>query len=298
MTEGNGGPRRSKPASGVEPGQPLAAGLYVVATPIGNLGDITLRALAVLAGANVIACEDTRATAKLLARHGIRTPTTRYDDHAGARARPRLLARMQDGKAVALVADAGTPLIADPGYVLVRAAIDAAIPVVPVPGPSAVLAALAAAGLPTDRFHFVGFLPPRRGARVRALEALKPIEATLVILESTRRLAASLEDMTRILGPRPAAIARELTKRFEEVRRDTLAGLAAHYRDQGPPKGEAVIVVGGAAAAQRPDETELRAMLARARKTMSVCEAVAAVTAVSGVARREVYALALKLDRE
>jgi 16S rRNA (cytidine1402-2'-O)-methyltransferase len=267
----------------------------VVATPIGNLGDITLRALETLAAAHIIACEDTRVTAKLLARHGIRTPTTRFDDHNAAQARPRLLARMNGGEAVALVSDAGTPLISDPGYSLVQAVIDASLAVIPIPGPSSVLAALSVAGLPTDRFLFAGFLPPKKPARTKELGGLAGQVATLVFLESPRRLAAALADMAQVFGPRPVTIGRELTKRFEELRRGTLDELAAHYAKAGAPKGEVVIVVGGAGPAPPPADDHVRALLAEALKTISVREAVKQVTGQTGLSRRRVYALALTL---
>jgi 16S rRNA (cytidine1402-2'-O)-methyltransferase len=267
----------------------------VVATPIGNLADITLRALEVLADADLIACEDTRVTAKLLARHGIETRTTRYDDHNAAQARPRLLSRLGDGQAVALVSDAGTPLISDPGYSLVQAVVDAGVAVIPIPGPSSVMAALSVAGLPTNRFLFAGFLPPKKAARIKELTGLGTLQATLVFLESARRLGASLADMAEVFGPRPATIGRELTKRFEELRRGTLEDLAAHYAVAGAPKGEVVVVVGGAGDAPVPTEREVLTMLAQAMKTATVREAVRQVTATTGLPRRTVYALALTL---
>ena len=275
-------------------GAPLAPGLYLVATPIGNADDITLRALAVLAGADVIACEDTRTTARLLAMHGITARLTPYHDHNAARARPALLARIARGEAVALVAEAGTPLISDPGYKLVAEAHAAGLAVTVAPGASAALAALTLSGLPTDRFLFAGFLPPRAAARRRALARLAAVDATLVLFESPRRLAAALADMAAELGPRPAAVARELTKRFEEVRRDRLDALAQHYRDAGAPKGEIVVVVGppGETAA---DEDEVDARLRQALETHSVRDAAAAVAAATGVPRRRLYARALEL---
>lgn len=287
--KGKGGPIRSKPKGILNPG------LYVVATPIGNMGDITLRALEVLADADVIACEDTRVTAKLLARHGISTPTTRFDDHNAAQSRPRLLARVGNGQSVTLVCDAGTPLISDPGYSLVRSMIDAGHPVVPIPGPSSVMAALSVAGLPTDRFLFAGFLPPKTAARIKELDGLASLQATLVFLESPRRLAAALADMAEVFGSRPVTVGRELTKRFEELRRGTLEDLAAHYAASEAPKGEVVVVVGGAGDAHAPTEAEVLASLGRAMKTVSLREAVRDVTAQTGLPRRTVYALALTL---
>ncbi len=217
----------------------LASGLFVVATPIGNLGDITVRALQALAGADLIACEDTRVTRKLLDHYGIATPLTPYHEHNAAAARPKLLAALAQGKAVALVSDAGTPLISDPGYKLVRAAREAGYPVVPLPGASSVLAALATAGLPTDRFFFEGFLPAKSAQRRARLAELDRMPATLVLFETGPRLAAALADLAETFGPREGAICRELTKFFEEVRRGDLESLAAHYA--------------GAAAAERRD---------------------------------------------
>src|SRR5205809_1232673 len=196
----------------------LPPGLHLVATPIGNLRDITLRALEVLSAADLIACEDTRVTRKLLDHYGIATALTPYHDHNAAEARPKLLARLADGAAIALVSDAGTPLVSDPGYKLVRAARDAGIPMTALPGPSAALAALTVSGLPTDRFFFEGFLPSKEGQRRMRIGELKRIPATLVLFETGARLAAALADLAAGLGGREAAICRELTKLYEEVR--------------------------------------------------------------------------------
>jgi 16S rRNA (cytidine1402-2'-O)-methyltransferase len=277
---------------------PLAAGLYVVATPIGNAGDISLRALGVLGGAHVVACEDTRTTGKLLAMHGIKARLTAYHEHNAERARPALLERLERGEAVALVSDAGTPLISDPGYRLVSEARDAGAVVTPVPGASAPIAALSIAGLPTDRFMFAGFLPNRRGPRKRAIAELAAVPATLVILESARRLAACLADLTDILGPRPAAVTRELTKRFEEVRRGPLDALAAHYNEAGPPKGEIVLVVAppdGHATDTALDQTAIDGLLRHALETRSLRDAAQAVAADTGLPRRQLYNRALEL---
>ena len=290
-----GGRKRRQPeAPAGGDGAALAPGLYVVATPIGNLNDVTLRALHVLGAADVVACEDTRVTAKLLARHGIRAHTTPYHDNNAAAAGPRLLARIERGERVALVSDAGTPLVSDPGFKLVRAAVAAGHPVFPVPGASAPLAALITSGLPSDRFLFAGFLPPRAAARCKALEELAVVPATLLFLESPRRLAASLGDMAAVLGARDAAVARELTKVFEEVRRAPLPGLAAAYADEGPPKGEVVVVVGPPVAAEVP-QADVDAALARALSGGRLREAVDRVAAETGRPRREVYARALAL---
>ncbi|MEW9807182.1 16S rRNA (cytidine(1402)-2'-O)-methyltransferase [Mesorhizobium sp. ZMM04-5] len=224
--------------------RPLEAALYLVATPIGNLGDITLRALETLAGADVLACEDTRVTRVLLDRYGIRQRPIAYHEHNAAEAGPRLVAALEEGKSVALVSDAGTPLVSDPGFRLVEQAQAAGVRVVPVPGPSAVLAALTASGLPSDAFLFAGFLPVKDGQKRSRLEELKAAPATLVFFESPRRLAETLVAMAEVYGDRRAAIGRELTKTFEEMRTGTLANLAAHYAEAATPKGEIVVCVG------------------------------------------------------
>jgi 16S rRNA (cytidine1402-2'-O)-methyltransferase len=224
--------------------RPLATALYLVATPIGNLGDITLRALETLAGADVLACEDTRVTRVLLDRYGIRQRPYAYHEHNAGEAGPKLIAALQEGRSVALVSDAGTPLVSDPGFRLVEQALAAGIRVVPIPGPSAVLAALTASGLPSDAFLFAGFLPVKDGQRKTRLTQLATVPATLIFFESPRRLAETLVAMAEVLGDRPAAIGRELTKTFEEMRTGTLAALAAHYAEAPTPKGEIVICVG------------------------------------------------------
>lgn len=235
--------RDTKPSKGGD--TPVSPGLYLVATPIGNASDIGLRAISVLNQVDLIACEDTRNTAKLLSIHGITGSLFPYHDHNGPQARPKLLEILTAGGSVALVSDAGTPAISDPGYKLVRACIDEGVFVTAVPGASSSLAALIISGLPTDRFYFAGFLPNRKSGRQRALDAIKNVPGTLIIQESAKRLAPSLSDMAVVLGDRPAAVTRELTKRFEEIRRGTLVELADHYAEAGPPKGEVVVVVGG-----------------------------------------------------
>ena len=222
---------------------PLAAGLYVVATPIGNLRDITLRALDVFAQADLVLAEDTRVTGKLLHAYGLSAKLERHDEHAAERARPRALAALAEGKRVALVSDAGTPLISDPGYRLVREAAAEGYPVIPIPGASALIAGLSAAGLPTDRFLFVGFPPPKSAARRTFLAEFAGIRATLVFYEGGSRLAASLADMAAVLGEREAVVCRELTKLYETLYRGPLATLAADPRLDAP-KGEIVILVG------------------------------------------------------
>lgn len=272
----------------------LAPGLYLVATPIGNLRDISLRALDTLAGADAVACEDTRVTGKLLSHYGISVTMTPYHDHNAAKALPKLLALLGDGRRVALVSDAGMPLVSDPGYRLVRAAAEAGHPVTSVPGPSAALAGLQLAGLPTDRFLFAGFLPSKSGARRKALQELAAVPATLVFFEGASRLAGSLQDMAAVLGPRPAAVAREITKLHEEVRRDLLPALAAHYTEAGPPKGEVVVVV-GPPQETAVDDDEVSALLRAALESQTVRDAATSVAEATGRPRREVYRLALSL---
>ncbi|WP_432285287.1 16S rRNA (cytidine(1402)-2'-O)-methyltransferase [Aminobacter sp. BA135] len=223
--------------------RPLTPALYLVATPIGNLGDITLRALETLAGADHVACEDTRVTRVLLDRYGIRQRPTAYHEHNAGEAGPRLIEALENGRSVALVSDAGTPLVSDPGFRLVGQAQERGIRVVPIPGASAVLAALTASGLPSDAFFFAGFLPVKDGQKRTRLEEVRAVPGTLIFFESPRRLADTLVAMAEVLGARQAAIGRELTKAFEEIRTGTLAELAAHYAAADTPKGEIVICV-------------------------------------------------------
>ena len=269
-------------------------GLHLVATPIGNLGDVSLRALDVLRGVDQIYCEDTRITARLLARHAIRTPLRSYHDHNAEAMRPAILAALRRGERVALVSDAGTPLISDPGYKLVRAAIAEHLPVTAAPGPSAALTALILSGLPPDVFLFAGFLPKQPHARRHALARLATIEATLIFYEAPPRLVASLADMRDTLGPRQAAVARELTKLHEEVRRGRLAELAGHYRETGPPRGEIVIVVGPPEPA-RPGPEEIDRRLATALGEHSVREAATRLAEETGLSRKELYRRALAI---
>jgi 16S rRNA (cytidine1402-2'-O)-methyltransferase len=268
--------------------------LHLVATPIGNLGDITLRALGVLAGSNMIICEDTRVTRKLLSRYAIATPALAYNDHNARRVLPGLMERLKNGDSLALVTDAGTPLISDPGYRLVEAAIEADIQLHTLPGASAALAGLILSGLPTDGFFFAGFPPPRQAARRRRFTELSAVPGSLIFFESARRLSASLSDLHHTLGDRPAAIAREITKLHEEVRRGSLSKLAAHYADAGPPRGEIVILV-APPLAQEVDAKTLRTALTDALGDLSLRDAVAQVTAETGRPRREVYRLALEI---
>ncbi|MCB1488133.1 MAG: 16S rRNA (cytidine(1402)-2'-O)-methyltransferase [Bauldia sp.] len=276
--------------------RPIEPGLHVVATPIGNLGDMTLRGLGTLAAADLIACEDTRVTRILLDRYAISRPLIAYHEHNAAAQRPRILAELAAGKAVALVSDAGTPLISDPGYRLAAAVIEAGFAVIPVPGASAMLAALVASGLPTDAFYFAGFLPQKQGPRQKRLAALKTVPGSLVVYESPRRLAACLADMAAVLGgDRSAAVARELTKTFEEMRRGTLAGLAAEYEGEETPKGEIVVVVGPPGEDAAPDAADIDELLAGLLETGSVRSAADEAAALTGLPRRDLYQRALAL---
>lgn len=273
----------------------IAPGLYLVATPIGNLRDITLRALEVLSAADQVACEDSRVTRKLLSAHGLSRPLVSYHEHNAEKVRPRLIQALQDGQSVALVSDAGTPLVSDPGFKLVRAAQAAGLPVTSVPGASAALAALTLSGLPSDRFLFAGFLPAKAGPRQKTLCELAGVSATLVFFESPRRLAASLAAMADTLGDRPAALTRELTKRFEEVRRGSLSVLAARIAAEGPPKGEVTLVVAGAARDAESADDDLDSQLTAALDGASLRDAVDRVAAVTGLPRKRVYQRALEL---
>jgi 16S rRNA (cytidine1402-2'-O)-methyltransferase len=270
------------------------SGLTIVATPIGNAADMGLRALEVLKNADAILCEDTRVSLKLLIRHGIRRPLLAYHEHNAERMRPKILARLRDGESLALISDAGTPLVSDPGYKLVQAAISEGLPVTAVPGPSAALAALVLSGLPPDRFFFAGFLPARSGQRREELCELAAIPSTLIVYEAANRLDETLADMAAMLGPRPAAVARELTKLFEEVRRGDLATLAAHYA-AAPVKGEVVIVIGHPLQGEDAGENAVEEALLNALRTLSLRDAVDQVAAETGTPRRVVYRQALAL---
>jgi 16S rRNA (cytidine1402-2'-O)-methyltransferase len=290
--------QRAEAALAEEMERPLLPGLYLVATPIGNLADISLRALAVLARVDLIAAEDTRHSRKLLSHFGIRAELTPYHEHNAAKERPRLLARVRAGFAVALISDAGTPLVSDPGYKLVREALEAGLQVTSVPGPSAALAALTSAGLPTDTFLFAGFLPPKGGQRRKRLEELKPVPATLIFYETASRLAASLADITEIYGAREAAVAKELTKLHESVARGTPAELFAAI-DSTELKGEFVVLVGP----PNPDEAEvgdeaIMASLKQALKQESFRDAVRSVADRFKLKRSRVYELGLTLERK
>ncbi len=271
----------------------VAPGLYLVATPIGNLRDITLRALDVLAGVDLVLAEDTRVTGKLLAAHDISAKLDRYDEHSAQRARPRILQALAAGARIALVSDAGTPLVSDPGYRLVSEAVAQGSPVFPIPGASAVMAALTVAALPTDRFLFAGFPPSRRAARLAFLEDLAPVCATLIFFEGGSRLAASLSDMARVLGPRQAAVARELTKLHETVIRGPLDTLADDPR-LAAPKGEIVVVVNrGEERVATAGEADLA--LAEALTRLGPADAASEVAKALHLPRRDLYARALAL---
>ena len=277
----------------------LAAGLYIVATPIGNLGDISLRALDTLRKVDVIACEDTREAGKLTSIYEIEAKKIPYHDHNAAEMRPKIISMLQDGRRVALISDAGMPLVSDPGYKLVASCIAQGLHVTCVPGATASLTALVLSGLPSDRFLFAGFLPPKSAARRAALAEVKDVPATLLFYETAPRLADSLADMKEILNDRPAAVCRELTKKFEETRRATLSQLAAHYEKSGAPKGEIVIVVAPPAAdtvEQWTDEAVDRALAKMMDgEGMSVKDAAAFVAAQSGLKKSGIYQRALLL---
>lgn len=272
--------------------------LYVVATPIGNLEDLTVRARRVLSEVDVIACEDTRHARVLLSHYGIATPMLSYHEQNERTRAAELVARLRRGEDVALISDAGTPALSDPGFPLIREAIEAGIAVVAVPGPNAALAALAVAGLPVNRFLFLGFLPRRSGERIRVLEMLRPAPWTLVIYEAPHRVTALLQDLQRALGDRRLALARELTKRYEEVFRGTVAQALAHLRSH-PPRGEFTVVVegaAGAAAAGANSDDARGTMRELLRAGRSPQDAVAEVMRASGLPRREVYRLLLEVQ--
>lgn len=277
-----------------QPSPPLETGLYVVATPIGNLRDITLRALDVLGGAGRVYAEDTRVSRKLLDAYGLKARLSSYHEHNADTARVEILAALEAGESVALISDAGTPLVSDPGFKLVRAAIEVGHRVFPIPGASALLSGLVVSGLPTDRFLFAGFVPSKQTARRATLEELAEVDATLIFYETGPRLAESLADMSVVLGARPAVVARELTKLFEEARRDTLDLLASHYETAGPPKGEIVVVIAPPLPRGEVSDEELDAFLAGVLDG-GIKEAAARAAEALGVPRKRAYARALFL---
>jgi 16S rRNA (cytidine1402-2'-O)-methyltransferase len=273
--------------------RPLEPGLYLVATPIGNLGDITLRAIAVLARADIVYCEDTRHSRTLLSHFGISAMMRPYHEHSDEEQRERVLAELAAGKAVALISDAGTPLVSDPGFKLVREAVSVGHAVIAVPGASSVLSALQVSALPTDAFFFAGFLPPKEAARRSRIAELAGVPGSLVFFEAPSRTGAALADLAQVLGPRPAAVARELTKLHEEIERAPLDELAERFA-QREPKGEIVIVVGPPLAAD-VDDAAIEERLGKALRAMSVRDAAKAVAEALGVPKARVYDLALKL---
>ena len=289
---GDHSPELPQSARSVDAGD-LAPGLYVTATPIGNAADISLRALHVLKTCDAIVAEDTRVTSRLLAIHGISRPMLSYNDHNAPSMRPKLLQRLREGQRLALVSDAGTPLISDPGHKLVRAVLAEDIAVHPIPGPSAAITALSVGGLPTDRFLFAGFLPSRAAERRHVLASLAAVPATLVFYESPNRVAAALHDMTEVFGAREAAVARELTKLHEEIRRGTLPELAAAYAGA-EVKGEITILL-APPSEPAPDLSKIDTLLRQALPFMPVGAAAALVAEATGGTRREIYNRALTL---
>lgn len=277
--------------------RPPAPGLHLVATPIGDLRDVSIRALDVLAGAAAIACEDTRVTRRLLQAYGLRTPLVSYHDHNGEERRPELLRRLAAGEAVALCSDAGTPLVSDPGWKLARAALDAGHPVHVAPGANAALAALLLSGLPSDAFFFAGFLDRKAGPRRARLEQLSRVPGALIFYEAPQRVGETLADMAEILGPRPAALAREITKLYEETVRETLPELARRYAET-PPRGEIVLVVGPPLADAATDAADLDALLREGLRSLSVRDAADAAAKAAGVSKRDAYRRALALAGE
>ncbi len=280
-------------------GQPTAQprpGLHIVSTPIGNLRDITLRALDTLAGVDEVLAEDTRTARRLLDAHGLKAKVTAYHDHNGAARRPELLEKLSAGASLALISDAGTPLVSDPGWKLVREALEAGVKVIPAPGASAMLSGLVASGLPSDRFLFAGFPPAKASARAKLFADVAATPSTLIFYESGPRLAASLQQMADAFGgEREAAVARELTKLFEEVRRASLCELAAHYAEAGPPKGEIVVLIGPPAPKPEATETDLDDALRNAMARLPLKAAAAEVSSALGVSRRVAYQRALSL---
>ena len=274
----------------------LEPGLYVAATPIGNLGDITYRAVETLKSADLILCEDTRRSAKLCTAYGIHTPLRPYHDHNAAATRPGVMRQLAEGGAICLISDAGTPLISDPGYKLVREALDAGVTVTPIPGPNAAIAALSVAGAPSDQFFFAGFPPAKTKARRDYFQSQMNIPATLIFYETAQRLAASLADMATTFGPRQAVIAREVTKLHETFDEGPLDELARRY-DQAPPKGEIVVLV-HPPSADRADEADLEGFLRDALAHMSVKDAAAAAAQSLRVAKKDAYAAALAIKND
>jgi 16S rRNA (cytidine1402-2'-O)-methyltransferase len=277
---------------------PIAPGLYLVATPIGNLRDITLRALDILAAVDMVACEDTRVSGKLMQAYGIKAKLVSYNDHNADRQRGPIVEKLAAGGRVALISDAGTPLISDPGYKLVRDCLDLGVMVTTLPGANAVLSALQLSGLPNDRFTFAGFAPPKTTARKEWLRVLRAAPGTLVTYETGPRIAASLADMAEILGDaRPAAVVREITKLYEESRRGTLRSLADAYANEDAPKGEIVVVI-GAGVEEEASADDVDTMLRAALESLSVRDAAAHVAAATGLPKKQIYERALQVHRD
>ncbi len=274
----------------------LSPGLYLVATPIGNLADMTLRAISILKSCDKILCEDTRVTGRLLSFYDIKKPMMIFNDHTGDQYPEKIIALLKSGKALALVSDAGMPLISDPGFKLVRAARANGIQVTTAPGANAVLSALQLSALPSDRFIFLGFTPPKAAARRSFWHEVQDISATLVAYETAPRLVASLKDALSVLGNRKASVVREITKMFEETKTGDLEELVSYYTAKGDPKGEIVIVIEGAGG--QGIDIDLEALLKDMMKKMSLKEAVAQVAAQTGISRKIVYSKALSITRE
>jgi 16S rRNA (cytidine1402-2'-O)-methyltransferase len=273
----------------------LVSGLYLVATPIGNAADITLRALDILSRVDIVLCEDTRISGKLMKIHSINVALQSYHEYNAERVRPTIMKHLNQGKAVAMISDAGMPLVSDPGYKMVAECVKEGVMVTAAPGPSATLTALVLSGLPTDRFFFQGFLPSKMGARQKSLSEISTIPGTLIFLESAKRLAASLADMSNVLGNRPAAVGRELTKFYEEIRRGSLDELATYYAGAGAPKGEITLCVGPPLAVIPPSDETLDVMLKEALLTYSVKEVAANFAITTGLPKRILYNRALTL---
>ena len=278
--------------------RPLEPALYLVATPIGNLGDITIRALETLAAADILACEDTRVTRVLLDRYGIRRRAIAYHEHNATEAGPKLVEAVLSGRSVALVSDAGTPLVSDPGFRLVGDIVAGGGRVVPIPGPSALLAALTASGLPSDTFLFAGFLPAKAGQRRTRIEELKGVPATLVFYESPRRLAETLAALAEVLGERPAAIGRELTKTFEEMRRGTLVELAEAYASQDTPRGEIVVCVGPPSEAPTQNPQDVDALLVSLAAELGASRAAGEAAKMTGGRKADLYRRLMELKAD
>jgi 16S rRNA (cytidine1402-2'-O)-methyltransferase len=291
-------PRRYSIGASEFEAESLRPGLYVTATPIGNLADVTIRALTVLAAADTILCEDTRVTAKLLQRYGIRNSMTAYHDFNGAKLRPGVIADLEAGKAIALVSDAGMPLVSDPGFKLAQAVIAKGLHLEVVPGASSTLTALALSGLPTDRFMFCGFMPEKQGERSKVLNELKAVKSTLIFFESQHRIVESLGAVAAALGERDVAVARELTKMYEEAVRGTASAVAATLAARDTIKGEITLVIGPPSGAEAIADGEIDAMLAAAAQGMAASAAASAIAKETGRSKKELYQrlLALKGD--